>query len=228
MFSVLWLTESIWPFKLSVAQFISVIYSSFRDWDSSQGILESIQIMKINICSQLPIWWITRLMSQWIYPYFNIYRVWIGHIWSCSVLAADGGNYSKFLSPLHSVNLEYFLYFSRKNNVVEVIVQDPCEALHSSINSLPNDAKIPKEFPPSQVVVVVKNPPANAGDIIDTYLIPGLGRPPRGRHGNPLQYSCLENPMDRGPWWTTVHRVGKTQTQLKQLSTPILQSTRTN
>ena len=53
---------------------------------------------------------------------------------------------------------------------------------------------------------VVKNLPANAGD---EGLIPGLGRLPRGGNGNPLQYSCLENPADRGAWWTTVHRVAK-------------------
>ena len=50
----------------------------------------------------------------------------------------------------------------------------------------------------SQVALVVKNMPANAGDLRDPVLIPGLGRSPRGEHGNPLQYSCLENPMDRG------------------------------
>ena len=54
---------------------------------------------------------------------------------------------------------------------------------------------------------MVKNPPANVGDERDAGLIPGLGRSPRGGHGNPLQYSCLENPMDRGAWWATVHRV---------------------
>ena len=47
---------------------------------------------------------------------------------------------------------------------------------------------------------MVKNLPANAGDTRDTGLIPGLGRSPGGGHGNPLQYSCLENPMDRGAW----------------------------
>ena len=56
----------------------------------------------------------------------------------------------------------------------------------------------------SQVTLVVKNSPANAGDIRDTNLIPGSGRAPGGRHGNPLQYSCLENPMDRGAWQATV------------------------
>ena len=50
---------------------------------------------------------------------------------------------------------------------------------------------------------VVKNPPVNAGD---TGLIPGLGKSPGVGNGNPLQYSCLENPMDRGAWWATFHR----------------------
>ena len=50
------------------------------------------------------------------------------------------------------------------------------------------------------------NPPVNAGDM---GLIPGLGRFPGERNGNPLQYSCLGNPMDRGTWWVTVHRVAK-------------------
>ena len=51
---------------------------------------------------------------------------------------------------------------------------------------------------------MVKNPLANAGDVRDTHLIPGSGRSPGGGNGNPLQYSCLENSMDRGAWWTTV------------------------
>ena len=52
----------------------------------------------------------------------------------------------------------------------------------------------------SQVALVVKNPPANAGDIRDSASIPGLGRFPGGRPSNPLQYSCMENAMDRGAW----------------------------
>ena len=51
-----------------------------------------------------------------------------------------------------------------------------------------------------QVALLVKNPPANAGDIRDVGLIPGSGRFPGGGHGNPLQYSCLENPTDKGAW----------------------------
>ena len=64
----------------------------------------------------------------------------------------------------------------------------------------------------SWVALVVKNLPANAGDVRDTDSIPGLGRSPRGSHGNPLQYSCLENPMNRGAWKATVHRVAKSWT----------------
>ena len=52
-----------------------------------------------------------------------------------------------------------------------------------------------------------KNTPANAGDIIDADAIPGLGRSPVGGHGSPPQYSCLENPTDRGAWGCTVHRI---------------------
>ena len=64
----------------------------------------------------------------------------------------------------------------------------------------------------SQVMLVVKNLLANAGDIRDLGSILGLGRSPRGGHGNPLQYSCLENPTDRGTWQATIHRVPKSQT----------------
>ena len=67
----------------------------------------------------------------------------------------------------------------------------------------------------SQVALGIKNLPANAGDTRDSSLIPGTGRSPGGSHGNPLQYSCLENPMDRGASWATVHRVAKSQTRLK-------------
>ena len=59
---------------------------------------------------------------------------------------------------------------------------------------------------------MVKNLPANAGEVRDVGLIPGLGRSPGGGNGNPLQYSCLEDPMDRGDWRATVHRVTKSQT----------------
>ena len=79
----------------------------------------------------------------------------------------------------------------------------------------------------SQVVLVIKNPSANAGDVGHGFN-PWSGRSPGGGQHTPvlllfliyilLQYACPENPMDRGSWWATVHRVAKTQTQLKQLS----------
>ena len=72
---------------------------------------------------------------------------------------------------------------------------------------------------------MVKNPPANEADIRDMGLIPGSGRSPGGGHGNPFQYSCLENPMDRGAWRAIVHRVTKSQTRLKQLSMQSLTTT---
>ena len=65
------------------------------------------------------------------------------------------------------------------------------------------------------MALVVKNLPVNAGDIRDVCLIPGSGRSPGEGNGNPLQYSCLENPMDRGAWQAPVHRVSKSQSQPK-------------
>ena len=61
----------------------------------------------------------------------------------------------------------------------------------------------------SQVALVVKNLPANAGERRDSGLIPGSGRSPGGGHGNTLQYSGWENPVERGDWWATVHGVAK-------------------
>ena len=59
---------------------------------------------------------------------------------------------------------------------------------------------------------MVKNLPASVGDLRGKGSIPGSGRSPGGGHGNPLQYSCLENSMDRGAWWATVHRVAESDT----------------
>ena len=66
---------------------------------------------------------------------------------------------------------------------------------------------------------MVKNPPAKAGDAGDMGSIPGSGRSSGGRHGNPFQYSRLENPMEQGAWWAMVQKVAKSQTRLKRLST---------
>ena len=59
------------------------------------------------------------------------------------------------------------------------------------------------------MALVIKDLPANAGNIRNTGSVPRLGRSPGGGHGNPLSYSCLENPMDRGAWQATVHEVAK-------------------
>ena len=64
------------------------------------------------------------------------------------------------------------------------------------------------------MTLVVKNLPAIAGEM-RCGSIPGSGKSPGGEHGNPLQYSCLENPMDRGVWWAAVHRVAKSRMRLK-------------
>ena len=74
-------------------------------------------------------------------------------------------------------------------------------------------------FSASQVMLVVKNSLANVGDIRNVSLILGSGRSPREQNGNPFQYSCLENPMDRGSWWSTVYGVAKSWTHLKLLNT---------
>ena len=69
---------------------------------------------------------------------------------------------------------------------------------------------------------MVKNLSANAEDITDMDSIAESGRSAGGGHGNTLQYSCLEDPMDRGAWWATVHRITKSRTRLKRLSTHAL------
>ena len=66
---------------------------------------------------------------------------------------------------------------------------------------------------------MVKDPPASAGDRRDLGLIPELGRPPGGGHGNPLQYSCLENPVDRGAWRAIVHGVTKSRMRMSNKHT---------
>ena len=68
------------------------------------------------------------------------------------------------------------------------------------------------------MVLVIKNPSASVVDVRDVGSIAGSGKSPGGGSSNALLYSCLESPMDRGAWWAPVHRVSKSQTQLKQLS----------
>ena len=68
----------------------------------------------------------------------------------------------------------------------------------------------------------MKNLPANARDIRDVSLIPGSGSSPGGGHGNPLQYCCLENPMDRGAWQATIHRVAKESDTTEQVKNKLM------
>ena len=92
------------------------------------------------------------------------------------------------------------------------------EMSHGDLASVQLETVSFGEITPSwgfQVALVVKNPPANAGDLRDPGAIPGLGRSPGGEQGNPLQYSCLENPTDGGAWRATAHGVAKSQTRLK-------------
>ena len=78
------------------------------------------------------------------------------------------------------------------------------------------------------MVLVVKNLPANVGDIKDIGSVPGLGRSPGGGHGNLLQHSCLENPMDRRAWQATVHRISENLTRPKWLCTHTFIGSQTN
>ena len=89
-----------------------------------------------------------------------------------------------------------------------------CEAPFYHLLESPTSLGLHLETPPwaSQVVLVVKNPPAKVADARDTGSIPGLGRSPGGGNCNPLLYSCLENPMDRGTWRATVHGVTESDT----------------
>ena len=80
-----------------------------------------------------------------------------------------------------------------------------------SLNSNETSLQVTVTALASRVARVVKNLPANSGDIRDVGSVPGSGRSLEEGHSNPFQYSCLENPMDRGAWWASVHGVTKSQ-----------------
>ena len=125
--------------------------------------------------------------------------------YSSSLSVAHGGNFDT-ASPATCSWLPHF----KKKIVVDLQcgVSFRCITIWFSIDTY---IFFYRFFPlwASQMAFVVKNPPANAGD---PCLIPGLGRSPGAGHGNPLQYSCLENPLDRGVWRATVHRVAESNT----------------
>ena len=87
--------------------------------------------------------------------------------------------------------------------------------MNSKIGQVRDAEPIDTEVP---LYLVVKNLPATAGATRGVVLIPGSGSSPGGGHGNPLQYSCLENPMNRGAWQATVHGITKSQTRLSDLA----------
>ena len=101
------------------------------------------------------------------------------------------------------------------------VMSDSCELIDCSTPGFPVHHQLP-ELAQTHVHILtytpmVKNLPANARDVRNMGSIPGSGRSPGGEHGNPLQYSCLENPMNRGAWQDAVHRITKSWTWLKRL-----------
>ena len=89
---------------------------------------------------------------------------------------------------------------------------------NSSSNNTNGNTSYLMELWASQLMLVVRNPPANAGDVRDTGSVPVSRRSPGRGNSNPFQYSCLENPTGKEAWQATVHRVAKSQTQLEGLS----------
>jgi len=124
---------------------------------------------------------------------------------------------------LLSPNTYYFSCYGPAQVTLSYL--DFCSSLITDLPPyhLPFSSVISLQYGASHVASVVKNKPANAGDVRHLGLTPGLGRSSGEGHGNPLQYSCLENSMARGAWQATVHGVTKSRIQLKRLS---MQATR--
>ena len=122
------------------------------------------------------------------------------------------------------------IFFKRVNNFYLVFRVFPVSAVSGQLSAQNNPyAKetyfgmvnsAPLYLQASQVVLVVKNPPANSGDTRDVGSIPGSGRSPGVGNGNSLQYSCLENPMHRGAWQAMVQGVAKSWTLLSTHALP--------
>ena len=146
-------------------------------------------------------WRISGTVEPGGLPSMGSHRV--GHDWSD--LAAAAASPIPFPVPflLHSLLTLSFTWSIPKNQTFFCL----CVFIYDF-------PSVPVGFPGGSSV---RNLPVNAGDIRDMGLI--LGRSPGGGHGNPLQYSCLENPMDAEAWWATVHRVTKSRIRLKRLST---------
>ena len=131
--------------------------------------------------------------TQWLLKGWKI-------IWQ-SILLAPEGTVLNCLSPIHTVSHTH-THTHTHTHILSL-------SLSLSI-SLSNQLAVCTEIHrTSQTVLLVKNPPADAGDARDVSSIPGLGRSPGEENGNPFQYSGLENSMDRGAWWVTGHGVKK-------------------
>ena len=120
-----------------------------------------------------------------------------------------------------SLSLFTFLHWRRKCSPLQCsCLENPRDggarwaAIHWVAQSRTRLKRLSSSNRASQVVLVVKNPPANVGDMREDDLIPGSGRSPGGGNGNLLLYSHLENSMDKWAWWATVHGVSKSQIQL--------------
>ena len=111
----------------------------------------------------------------------------------------------------------FFFFFKWKQKVTVVGLGNICYLGRVSLTLASFESWYASQLA-SQVVLMIKNLPANAGDIRDAGSILGSRRSPGEGHGIPLQYSCLENPMDRGAWQATVYRVAKSWTWLKWFS----------
>ena len=131
---------------------------------------------------------------------------------------ANSVSYSDLLGLSHVSMLLNFVWFSSINlSHINLILDQPeelgtekfCFSLTKCIDDQSSIIQLVRWA--SQVALVVKNLPANEADVRDVGLIPGLGRSPGGGNGNPLQDSCLENPMDRGAWQAVVHGIKKNE-----------------
>ena len=161
--------------------------------------------------------WTTRhrVQKRGARPYYEIKRSYIFHAWgkgdATCVKKSPQGQKGRGCQTIVSFAIFLPYAFAMKSILTKRCVSTPRGRVLRQIS------QGVKEDGAFQMVRVVKNPPAKAGDMRDTGSIPGSGRSPGGGHGNPLQYSCLENPMDRRAWWL-VYGVTNSWTHLKWLS----------
>ena len=180
-----------WPCLISVSQLnFSVVCTFQKMWLSFLTRCISPLVLALAIWQRRPVTFAAAVTRYGLSDY------WVQKLW---YLIACGGHQQV---PIKSILV-------RGLSKAEIV----CHVFQLSVflSSLFNLVCGQRTF---QVTVVVKNPPAGAGDTRDTGSIPGSGRSPGIGSGNPLQYSCLENSMDRGAWWATVHGAAESWTWL--------------